>query len=96
MNEICDCRCSAGIFIDPQPLEFGEPQVKDDQVSYQAVVPLPPSDALFRLTVSTVIPDVGKEDSEQELRFLLASLRADFFLTSPRDEDEDDDEEKRR
>ena len=47
---------------------------------------------LFALTVSTVIPEVGKEDSEQELRFLLASLRADFFLTSLRDEDEDDDE----
>jgi hypothetical protein len=94
MNEFCDCRCSAGIIIDPQPLKFGRPQVKDGQLSYQAVVPLPPSDALFRLTVSTTIPDVGKEDSEQELRFLLAGLRADFFLTSPRDEDEYEDEDE--
>lgn len=92
MNKICDCRCPAGMFIDPQPLNFGRPEVQGDQVTYRAVVPQPPSDPLFRLTVSTVIPEVGKEDSEQELRFLLASLRADFFLTSLRDEDEDDDE----
>ena len=73
-------------------VKLRRPHVQGDQVTYRAVVPQHPSDPLFRLTVSTAIPEVGKEDSEQELRFLLASLRADFFLTSPRDEDEDDDE----